>query len=88
MNRGAIRLNELFPALLESGKPDRKRQARIAEEVDVDQSTVSRWLSGDRKPDSEMRALLEDLYGIGWRLWDEERPVSKRDSRPLRTASR
>lgn len=63
MNRGAARLAELFP--------HHGDQKRIAEAVEVDQGAVSRWIRGKRKPEVTQRARLEDLYGIGWRMWDE-----------------
>lgn len=64
MNRGAERLAELFP--------NHGDQKKIAKDVGTDQSVVSRWIRGERKPKVPQRAKLEDLYGIGWRLWDDD----------------
>jgi transcriptional regulator with XRE-family HTH domain len=64
MNRGAERLREL---LGERGAP-----ANLAKKLDVDPAMVSRWMSGDRAPDTTYRAKLEDELGIGWRSWDEK----------------
>jgi hypothetical protein len=44
----------------------------VAKKLDADASAVSRWFSGERKPDTKMRAALEREYQIGWQLWDEE----------------
>ena len=77
-NRGAARIRQLFP--------DHGDQIKVTRATGVKQGVVSRWFSGRRKPDPKQRAKLEDLYGIGWRLWDEDLSVSSRD-RTLRTAS-
>ena len=61
-NAGAKRLRELHP--------DRGGAAKVAKTCDADPSAVSRWFSGDRKPDTKMRAILEREFGIGWQLWD------------------
>lgn len=60
-NRGAQRLRKLGLT-----------QSEVASAVGTNQSVVSRWERGERKPDPEKRAKLEDLYAIGWRLWDVE----------------
>lgn len=52
--------------------PERGGIKVVAELVEADPSAVSRWFSGERKPDSKMRALLEDKTGINWRLFDED----------------
>lgn len=44
----------------------------MAKKLDVDASAVTRWFSGERRPDTKMRAALEREFGIGWQLWDEE----------------
>ena len=62
-NRGAQRLQELFPG--------RGGQAKCSAEVGVKLGVVSRWMRSERKPSPEQRARLEDLYSIGWRAWDE-----------------
>jgi len=75
-NRGAQRLRELFPE---------RSAKRLADQVRVDQSVAGRWRSGDRSPEPKNRAKLEELFGIGWRLWDmpiEEEPVSERTPAP------
>jgi len=76
-NRGAQRLRELFPE---------RSAKRLADQVGVDQSVAGRWRSGDRSPEPKNRAKLEELYGIGWRLWDirlkEEEPASERTPVP------
>lgn len=73
-NRGAERLRELFPR-------EKGGQTAVTKATGVAQGVVSRWFSADRKPDPTQRAKLEDLYGIGWRLWDVEvdEAVSHRD---------
>lgn len=63
-NEGARALREKYP--------DRGGVAEVARLCDADPSAVSRWFSGDRKPDTKMRALLEDKTGIRWRLFDDE----------------
>ena len=63
-NRGALRIKEL--------NPGRGGAAAVAKKLAVDASAVTRWFSGERRPDTKMRALLEREYGIGWQLWDEE----------------
>jgi len=70
MNRGA---EELKRALAERGDA-----SRLAEELETDLSVVSRWLNGHRAPDPRFRALLQDRYGIDWRLWDEAIEGEKR----------
>lgn len=83
MNRGALLAQE---KLHERGK-----KAALAKELEVDPGVVSRWLSGERTPDTVQRAHLEDKYGIGWRLWDEEveeaAPASERTPTGAKAAS-
>lgn len=62
MNQGALKLREF----VDSGWT----QEEIAAELEVAQATVSRWLGGERRPTSKDRAQLEDVFGVGWRLWD------------------
>jgi transcriptional regulator with XRE-family HTH domain len=62
-NHGARRLRELFQG--------RGSVSELAVKVGVDASLASRWLSGERTPDTKNRARIEDLFGVGWRLWDE-----------------
>ncbi len=64
MNRGAL---ELQGKLADHGK-----QAELARDFGVGPDRVSRWLSGKHRPDATWRAKLEDKFGIGWRLWDED----------------
>lgn len=66
MNRGAQALRVALP--------DRGDQAKLAARLKVDPGAVSRWFRGSLKPGTELRALLEDEYGVNWRLWDEELP--------------
>lgn len=47
-------------------------KARIARDLNVDPAKVTRWGTGEKKPDPLERAWLEDNLGIGWRLWDED----------------
>ena len=60
---GAARLRELFP--------DRGGQTEIVSATGYGRPVVSRWYNGHRRPGLVARAKLQDLYGIGWRLWDE-----------------
>lgn len=64
MNRGALAIQE---KLKERGK-----RAELAAELGIDPGMVSRWVGGQRRPEVEYRAKLEDKYGINWRLWDED----------------
>lgn len=64
MNRGAAALQEKLS--------DRGARAALAQELKIDPGMVSRWVGGQRRPEVEYRAVLEDKYGIGWRLWDED----------------
>jgi hypothetical protein len=74
-NAGAKRIRELHP--------ERGGAAKVAALVDADPSAVSRWFSGDRKPDTKMRALIERQLGIGWQLWDEVvAPEASNDGSP------
>ncbi len=59
-------------------------QAEFGAAIGVGQDVVSRWLCGATRPDTRMRAVLEDTYGIGWRLWDQEVAPSSRP--PLKRA--
>lgn len=65
MNLGAARLQSVMATLV-------LQVSDVADLMGVDQSVVSRWVRGERRPDPRMRARLEDLYGIGWRLWDTD----------------
>lgn len=47
-------------------------QVHVASVLGVGQSQVCLWMKGVRAPGAKMRALIEDLFGIYWRLWDEE----------------
>ena len=64
MNRGAEQLRRKLAR--------RGEKKRLASALDTDQPMVSHWLSGERKPRPQQRAYIEDTYGIGWRLWDQE----------------
>lgn len=63
-NKGARALREKFP--------DRGGIKELADLVEADPSAVSRWFSGERKPDPVQRAKIEDKAGVSWRLFDEE----------------
>lgn len=62
-SRGWKKLRRLFPK--------RGGQAVVAAGLGVDPGTVSRWFSGERKPDPEQRARLQKLYSIDWQSWDK-----------------
>ena len=55
--------------------PKRRNQTEIAKALDVKASTVSRWVSGDARPDDgAMRTAIERLTGIPavtWKTADE-----------------
>jgi transcriptional regulator with XRE-family HTH domain len=63
-NEGARELRRLYPA--------RGGSAEVARLLDADPSAVSRWFSGERAPDTKMRAALEERLGVDWRLFDRE----------------
>lgn len=44
---------------------------QVGAELGRRQSVVSRWAVGERVPDARNRGLLERLYGIPFRSWDE-----------------
>lgn len=62
MNRGAERLQELFP--------DRGGVRALAEAMGTCWSVASRWRSGDRKPTTRFRVRLHGLFGIDLLDWD------------------
>lgn len=64
MNRGAALAQEKLAA--------RGARAALARGLKVDPGRVSRFLSGEQRPNTTERAYIEDNYEIGWRLWDEE----------------
>ena len=73
MNRGA---EQLRGKLIKRGA-----RAALAKGVGVKPYQVSHWLAGgDRKPNYKQRAFLEDEYGVGWRLWDEEVKTKRRSA--------
>ena len=45
--------------------------SRIAEEVGCAQSLVTRWASGQRRPNRRWSGRLFELYGIAQSAWDE-----------------
>lgn len=47
-------------------------QHKVAERIGAHQPMISKWLACAASPSAQNRAALEDAYGIGWRLWDEE----------------
>lgn len=63
-NEGARELRRRYP--------ERGGTAEVARLVDADPSAVSRWFSGERAPDTKMRAVIEEKLGIDWRLFDHE----------------
>jgi transcriptional regulator with XRE-family HTH domain len=44
----------------------------LAGKLGVDPAAVCKWLKGKHVPAARFRAKIEDEYGIGWRLWDQE----------------
>lgn len=44
----------------------------MALELGTDAAHLSRILRGKVKPSSSMRAKIEELYGVYWKLFDEE----------------
>jgi transcriptional regulator with XRE-family HTH domain len=70
MNRGALALKK---ALNKRGA-----RAKLAKALEIWPAVVSRWLSGDRTPDTVQRAYIEDEYGVFWRLWDQAAPGPRR----------
>jgi transcriptional regulator with XRE-family HTH domain len=64
VNQGALELAKLLEA--------HGAARELAKRLGIDETAVSRWRSGKLKPGTEMRALLEDICGIHWRLWDQE----------------
>ena len=46
-------------------------QNEVARACSTSESSVSRWLSGERKPTSENRAVLKKRYGIKLATWAE-----------------
>lgn len=65
VNAGVKRLRELVGT-------ERGGITALAAKLGVDHSLVSRWVAGERLPDTRNRALLEDLLEISWREWDAE----------------
>jgi transcriptional regulator with XRE-family HTH domain len=46
-------------------------QAEVARRVGVSKQVVSRWVAGEKRPDPERRALLEQAFGIPIEAWLE-----------------
>jgi transcriptional regulator with XRE-family HTH domain len=44
----------------------------MALELGVAQDHLSRILSGKLKPSPPLRAVIQEKYGVDWRLFDEE----------------
>jgi hypothetical protein len=61
-NEGARALREKYPG--DGGI------AAAARDLEAAPSVVCRWYWGDRKPNSEMRARIQDRLHIDWRLFD------------------
>jgi hypothetical protein len=47
------------------------RMLAVVEELGAQQSAVSRWASGDRKPSAPWRLKIGAKYAIGFAEWDE-----------------
>lgn len=56
--------------------------ADLARDLDVDPSLVTRWGTGDRKPNTRQRVLLEDRFGIPLLSWDEAPKVDSDEGSP------
>lgn len=56
----------------------RGKQNQLATELQTKPPVIMRWRTGESKPDSENRAVLEDKLGIPWRSWDEPTEVDTR----------
>jgi hypothetical protein len=69
MNRGALTLRDKHP---ERGGQARVMHALQERGFKLERPQVSRIFAGKQLPDPPMRAVIEDLWGVGWRLWDEE----------------
>jgi transcriptional regulator with XRE-family HTH domain len=70
MNRGALALKKQLR--------ERGDRAILAKDLGVTPGLVSHWVAGERKPGAKRRALIEDRFGIGWRLWDQDAPATKK----------
>jgi ribosome-binding protein aMBF1 (putative translation factor) len=63
-NKGAL--------LLQEKTKERGGKADLARKMEVEPDVVTRWVNGDRIPNTLHRRQLEDDFGISWRLWDDE----------------
>lgn len=52
----------------------------VAAELDAQQSVVSRWASGNRKPSAPWRLKIREKYGIDFSEWDEPADVAAGDA--------
>lgn len=52
-------------------------QVYVASILGIGQSQVCLWMKGVRAPSSKLRAAIEDLFGIGWRTWDDDSVAAK-----------
>jgi len=44
-------------------------KSSLADRCGVSDSTIGRWLKGDRRPDALSLAVIENVTGIAARLW-------------------
>jgi transcriptional regulator with XRE-family HTH domain len=60
-----------------------KSQEEIAAEIRVEQSTVSRWCAGDKRPGPNARARIAKAFGIPGDAWDRppRPPVPPKDEK-------
>jgi len=49
----------------------RGKQAALAKLLGVEQSTVSRWVNGERSPERREAVRLQSEFGIPIESWDE-----------------
>lgn len=47
-------------------------QTAVGARLGKHQSVISQWVTGERTPNAQARAKLEDEFGIDWRAWDEK----------------
>lgn len=46
-------------------------KAKVAAALGADQSLLTRWLAGERKPSGKYRTALKKLFEIPHEAWDE-----------------
>ena len=57
--------------LLVQSLSERGAAVRLAKNMGVDSSFVSRWTSGRQKPVTRYRLMIEEIHGIDLLAWDE-----------------